>query len=395
MKIKSLSAAIATALVLSTGTVSAGEGSSLDVGRLAISGYGDVTLISQDNLKDANGNNVQNNVQARFIPIFLFQMSEKIHIESELEISTTPEGETEVVLEYLNMHYFLNDNTILTAGKFLLPFGQFGANLHPSWINKGASNPGIYGGHGGNGSLGGVTGIMGDTGVNVSNTWSLGDAGKVFTDFYVVSGPRQEAGDHGGGVDMDVKKGDNNASFAYGGRVAYAFLPQWEIGVSYYTGDYSDDGDLNYNAYNIDFNWIGSFASVRGEIFGSTAETEGEDEPVPPEEHGEDWIKDFDKEGWYIQGTWQARQLGKAWLNPIELVVRYSDSSSDFDGSISPDFEEDAGRMGSRMYYGVNYWLEPSAVLKFGAESTSIDNEGGGLGELVDDRIFLQLAFGF
>ena len=217
MKIKSLSAAIATALVLSTGTVSAGEGSSLDVGRLAISGYGDVGLTFQDNIKDADGNDVQNNVQARFIPIFLFQMSEKIHIESELEFSTTAEGETEVVLEYLNMHYFLNDNTILTAGKFLLPFGQFGANIHPSWINKAASNPGIYGGHGGNGSLNGVTSIMGDTGVNVSNTWSLGDAGKVFTDFYVVSGPRQEAGDHGGGVDMDVKKGDNNDSFAYGG----------------------------------------------------------------------------------------------------------------------------------------------------------------------------------
>jgi hypothetical protein len=386
MKIKSLSAAIATALVLSTSTVSAGEGSSLDVGRLAIAGYGDVGLTSQDNMKDADGNDIQNNVQARFIPIFLFQMSEKIHIESEVEFSTTADGETEVVLEYLNMHYFLNDNTIITAGKFLLPFGLFSANIHPSWINKAASNPGIYGGHGGNGSLNGVTGIMGDTGVNISNTWSLGAAGKLFTDFYVVSGPRQEAGEHGGGVDMGVKKGDNNDSFAYGGRVAYAFLPQWEIGVSYYTGDYSNDGDLGYDAYNVDFNWIGSFASVRGEIFGSTAATEGEIEVNG--EHQE-FLKDFDKNGWYIQGTWQARQLGKAWLNPIEFVLRYSDTSSDFDGSVVEEFAEDFGKMGSRVYYGVNYWLEPSAVLKFGAESTSLDDGDS------DDRLFLQLAFGF
>ena len=384
-----LQSAVTAALSMSMmTTVNAQEGSALDIGRLAIAGYGDVTYINQPNMKDAEGNDIQNNVAARFVPIFLFQMSEKIHIESELEFSTTEEGETETTLEYINMHYFLNDNTIITAGKFLLPFGQFGANLHPSWINKAASNPGIYGGHGGNGSLGGVTGVMGDTGINIANTWNLGDAGRIFTDFYTVSGPRQEEG-HGGGVDMDVKKGDNNDTAAFGGRVAYAFLPEWEIGVSYYTGKYSNDGDLGYDAYTVDFNWIGSYASVRGEIFGSTAETEGEDAPVAVGEEGEEWVKDLDKNGWYIQGTWQARQLGKAWLNPVEFVLRYSDTSSDFDGSIAQDFDEDFGRTGSRVYYGVNYWLEPSTVLKLGAESTSLDDGDS------DDRVFLQLAFGF
>lgn len=394
MKQVPLYSAVAAAVLLSSmTTVNAQEDSALDIGRLAIAGYGDVTYINQPNMKDEEGNDIQNNVVARFVPIFLFQMSEKIHIEAELEFSTNEEGETETELEYANMHYFFNDNTIITAGKFLLPFGQFGANLHPSWINKAASNPGLYGGHGGNGSLGGITSILGDTGINIANTWSMGDAGRIFTDFYAVSGPRQEEGDHGGGVEMEAKKGDNNDTMAFGGRVAYAFLPEWEIGFSYYSGDYSNDGDLNYSAYNIDFNWIGSYSSVRGEIFGSTAETEGETEAEV--EHGEEWVKDFDKSGWYIQGTWQARQLGKAWLNPIELVVRYSDIESDFDGSIGHDFEEDAGKMGSRIYYGVNYWLEPSAVLKLGAESTSIDNEGAGHGGIIDDRVFLQLAFGF
>lgn len=395
MKKVLLQSAVAAAISMSLmTTATAQENSALDIGRLAIAGYGDVTYISQPDMKDEEGNDIQNNVVARFVPIFLFQLSEKIHIEAELEFATTEEGETETVLEYANMHYFFNDNTIITAGKFLLPFGLFGANIHPSWINKAASNPGIYGGHGGNGSLVGVSNIFNDTGVNVANTWELGDAGKIFTDFYAVSGPRQEAGDHGGGVDMDVKKGDNNDSMAYGGRIAYAFLPEWEIGVSYYSGDYSDDGDLNYNAYNIDFNWIGSYASIRGEIFGSTAETEGEDEGEE-EGHGEEWVKDFDKSGWYIQGTWQARQLGKDWLNPVEFVLRYSNIESDFDGSIAHEFEEDAGRTGSRVYYGVNYWLEPSAVLKLGAESTSIDNEEASHTSVPDDRIFLQLAFGF
>lgn len=395
MKKVLLQSAVAAAISMSLmTTATAQESSALDIGRLALAGYGDVTYAYQPDMKDEEGNDIQNNVVARFVPIFLFQLSEKIHIEAELEFSTNAEGETETELEYANMHYFFNDNTIITAGKFLLPFGQFGANLHPSWINKAVSNPGIYGGHGGNGSLGGVTSIMNDTGINVANTWVLGDAGRIFTDFYAVSGPRQEEGDHGGGVEIESKKGDNNDSMAFGGRIAYAFLPEWEIGMSYYSGAYSDDGDLNYSAYNIDFNWVGSYSSVRGEIFGSTAETEGEEEGEE-EGHGEEWVKDFDKRGWYIQGTWQARQLGKSWLNPVEFVVRYSDIESDFDGSIEHDFEEDGGKTGSRIYYGVNYWLEPSAVLKLGAESTSIENEEASHTSVPDDRIFLQLAFGF
>ena len=154
MKKVLLQSAVAAAISMSLmTTATAQESSALDIGRLALAGYGDVSYAYQPNMKDEEGNDIQNNVVARFVPIFLFQLSEKIHIEAELEFSTNAEGETETELEYANMHYFFNDNTIITAGKFLLPFGQFGANIHPSWINKAASNPGIYGGHGGNGII--------------------------------------------------------------------------------------------------------------------------------------------------------------------------------------------------------------------------------------------------
>ena len=117
MKKVLLQSAVTAALSMSLmTTVNAQENSSLDIGRLAIAGYGDVTYISQGNMKDEEGNDIQNNVVARFVPIFLFQLSEKIHIEAEIEFSTNEEGETETELEYANMHYFLNDNTIITAG---------------------------------------------------------------------------------------------------------------------------------------------------------------------------------------------------------------------------------------------------------------------------------------
>jgi len=378
MKIKTLSAAVASALLLTTAlttapTIYAQESSGLDIGRFAIAGYGDVTYADSDNMN--------NNVVSRFVPIFLFQLSEKIHIESELEFSIDENGETVVEMEYADLHYFLNDNTVVTAGKFLLPFGQFGPNLHPSWINKLPAVPGLYG-HGGNGSITPLIPVLNDTGLNVRNTWNLGDAGKLFTDFYVVSGPRQEGaghggeaapadGDHGEGgiefpdVEFEAKKGDNNDTMAFGGRIAYAFLPQWEVGFSYYNGAYSDDGDLDYTMTNLDVNWTGTFASVRGEIINTTRQGEND----------EGGVQNFDRNGWYVQGAWQARQLGQALLNPVEVVIRHS-SISKFEG-------------GDRTTLGLNYWLEPSAVLKVAYEDTSLDNG------LDDNRVFMQLAFGF
>ena len=60
---------------------------------------------------------------ARFVPIFLFSLNDKMHVEAETEISLNEAGETEVELEYADIHYFLTDTTTVTAGKFLLPFG--------------------------------------------------------------------------------------------------------------------------------------------------------------------------------------------------------------------------------------------------------------------------------
>ena len=70
------------------------QSSVLDISHLAITGYGDVSYTSRPNMNDDKSNDIQNNVVARFIPIFLFQMSEKIHIEAEFEFITN--GETEL-----------------------------------------------------------------------------------------------------------------------------------------------------------------------------------------------------------------------------------------------------------------------------------------------------------
>lgn len=373
MKTNSAAKAVALAIVTGYGftAINAQENSELDIGRFVIAGYGDVTYVDQDD--------VNSNVESRFVPIFLFQLSEKIHIESELEFSVDEDGETEVEMEYADLHYFLNDNTTITAGKFLLPFGQFGPNLHPSWINKLPTGPALYG-HGGNGSVTPLLPVLSDTGINIRNSFNVAN-GKLFTDFYWVSGPREEEeGGHGdeepveddghgeleAAVEFEYAKGDNNDDKAFGGRVAYAFLPSWEVGYSFYQGAYDHDGDLDFNASAIDFNWIGSYSSIRGEWIKTTTEFIHEDD-------GD--FDEFDRNGWYIQYSWQMRQMGKAAFNPFELVIRRSEITEVLEAE--------------RWTFGVNYWLESSAALKFAYEETELEDGDS------DDRLIAQIAFGF
>jgi hypothetical protein len=364
MKMKTLSAAIASTLLLSTApTLYAQEGSGLDVGRFTITGAMDATYISTDRMNT--------NLMTRFAPIFLFQMNEKIHVESQLEIGLDQDGNTVTEMEYADVHYFLNDNTTISIGKFLLPFGAFSQNIHPSWVNKLPTMPGIYG-HGSTNIMRPLISVIADTGVNVSNVFNVG-TGKIFTDFYVISGPREETIGEGTGIDgpgpevaFEVKKGDNNGKAAFGGRIAYAFLPDIEVGYSYYSGAYNADGSLNYKMTNFDFNWVGSFGGVRGEYM--TTSTDGIIE-------ADDSIHTFDRNGWYLQGNWQARQLGVDWLNPVELVLRHSRITKIEGGDITT--------------VGFDYWVGASAVLKLAFEDTKLDAGN------TDQRLFAQIALGF
>lgn len=364
MNIKTLSAAVASALLLTTAPASfADDSSSLDIGRFLITGAMDTTYISSDRMNS--------NLVTRFAPIFLFQMNEKIHVESQLEIGLDQNGNTVTEMEYADVHYFLNNNTTVSIGKFLLPFGAFSQNIHPSWVNKLPTMPGIYG-HESTNIMRPLISVIADTGVNVSNVFHVG-SGKIFTDFYVISGPREEtvgAGTpiNGAGpeVAFEVKKGDNNGKAAYGGRVAYAFLPEWEVGYSYYTGAYNANGNLNYTMTDFDFNWVAAYGGIRGEYMTTT--TEGLIQ-------ADNSIHNFDRNGWYVQGVWQARQLGIDILNPVELVLRHSKISKIEGGTITT--------------VGVDYWVESSAVVKVAFENTKLDDGN------TDQRLFLQLALGF
>jgi hypothetical protein len=346
--------------------VSAQDDGPLPQGRFVMGGYGDVTYADTE---QGNGS-----FNSRFVPIFLFQLNDKLHVEAELEFSVDEFGAVETELEYADIHYFLGDATTLTAGKFLLPFGQFGPNLHPSWINKLPTMPGIYGGHGGNGIMTPLMPILNDMGVSVQHTIQLKGGSRLFFDFYAVNGPSEELMEEDPNapeplfpeVELEAKSVDNNTNKAFGGRIAWAALPSLEIGISYFKGPYDDAGDLDYTAQGFDLSWNGTFSSVKAEWI--KTEADFQDMPTDP-------IETASRDGYYVQYAWSMRQLQKPALNPVELVARYSKIN---------DIEA-----GERWTLGLNYWMSPSTVTKLAYEDTQLDDG------TEDTRVFAQLSYGF
>ncbi|AIY66413.1 porin [Pseudoalteromonas piratica] len=382
--LKLLPIAIATAVV--SGQLLANE--QQENSRFAIAGYGDVKY-EDSKVMDSSA------FSARFIPIFLFSLSDKIHIEAETEISIDEQGETEVELEYADIHYFLSDTTTFTAGKFLLPFGQYGPYQHPSWINRSVFSPGIYGGIGGHGGyqpMQGLLPVMSDIGVGIQHIIPLGKNQKILFDLYMTNGLAAEAphDDEEEGHDeesilegneevdehtlelpelaFEARSGDNNSDKALGGRIAYAFLPGVEVGASYYTAKYDDDQQLGFTATGFDINWIGNHYIVRGEYIRTEADAFEEDE------HEENKVITFDRNGWYLQATFMAGKMFSV-LQGTDFVVEYAETNKINEAE--------------RWAYGINYWLDSRAVIKATYEDTTVhDGED-------DKRFAIQYSYGF
>lgn len=389
-KNKLSTATLAFSTMLSSMAGFAGESNSPD-SRFVFAGYGDVKYEDVDN----RNNSV---FSARFVPIFLFSLNDKMHVEAETEISLNDGGETETELEYADIHYFLTDTTTVTAGKFLLPFGQFSANWHPSWINRSIWTPGVYGAHGSTQAMEPLLPVLSDVGVAVQKIFLVGDA-KVFVDLFVTNGPSAEAaheeeeldeGEHDDivqrfaratpedeedhneeapfpEVEFEAKGSDNNDDKAFGGRIAVAFLPTLELGTSFYRGAYDEEGELDITANGFDVNVITDHFLLRGEYIKTTTEAF---EPEEDELH----LEEFDRNGWFVQGTFF---VGHAFpsLGNTELVIERAETNKYAEAT--------------RWMVGANYWLDPRSVIKVGYEDTELANAQN------DKRFAVQFSYGF
>ncbi|TFG65631.1 MAG: hypothetical protein E4H28_03775, partial [Gemmatimonadales bacterium] len=92
----------------------------------------------------------------------------------------------EIALEYGYLTYTGFENVRITGGKFIVPFGRFNKDLHPTWINKMADSP--------LGFRNIMPGTYSDTGLWLSGGFPLGDAATISMDAFVVNGLMGEDG---------------------------------------------------------------------------------------------------------------------------------------------------------------------------------------------------------
>ena len=309
-----------------------------------------------------------------FSPIFHFQYRDLVMLESELEVELSPEGETEVNLEYLTVDFFPTDNVAIVAGRFLSPVGQFRQNLHPSWINRLPSAPPGFGHDG--------AAPVSETGLQARGGVDLG-AGKLNYAVYIGNGPELNAVDEDGeveleGIEAEGFGADRDGNKVVGGRLGFIPRVGLEIGLSAATGkaavtalvdeaagtrmDVDADPAHDYDVLGADFAWQWNNAELRGEYVQSKIGSN----PASIAVDGATWST------WYLQGAY--RFAPTRW----EGVLRYGDFDSPHPtGS------------GTQWAIGANYRFAANIVAKLAWEA----NDGGVQGG--QDRILVQLAYGF
>ena len=317
-------------------------------------------------------------VGGQFSPIFLVSYKDLLIAESELEISTTSDGETDMQLEFGNLSLNVADWLTITAGKFLSPIGDFQQHLHPTWINKLPDRPAGFVEDGGDEHLSEV-GVMARGAVPVGST-------VVDYAVFVGNGPRlAESLDEG--VKLEGFSGDNNGNKAVGGRIGIRPLPYLSVGVSAMTASISGNEGIggsvtsgNYHLEDVDFAFTRKNWDVRGEYIRSHLDsllTAVDSTSAPAMIPASNW------HNWYLQAAYRLAGVSdNKILSHVEPVIRYSQLHiSGFD--LFRDGEED------RWTLGLDYWFSSSLVAKTAYENRNYLNEPN------EDVFRMQLAFGF
>jgi len=324
-----------------------------------------------------------------FAPIFLFQLSDRLMFESEMEFGFE-DGTLETGLEYANIMYVMNDYMTVRAGKFLLPFGTFMERLHPAWINKLSTVP-----------LGfGHDGITPSSGVGVELRGAFALQGSKFNyALYSTNGPKLKNGsiepDEAGMLNFN-NVDDNNNGKSFGGRVGY--LPftdsSTEIGFSWLNSKVGEreseyeDVSAKLIAYDFTFvkkiNPLGGVIDIRAQYNQSLVDDANYFEP---DGLGglEEYTFNNKSDSFYAQLSYKPTTSSSNFIKNLEFVGRYSELNT-------PEGAEWESNV-KQTTFGLNYWLSWRSAIKINYQTTT--GTGGHGGSAIDQNEFsIHWAFG-
>ncbi len=318
-------------------------------------------------------------VGGSFNPIFLWQQSDRLLFEGELEIGFEG-GQTTVGLEYANISYILNKAVILRVGRFLLPFGIFGDRLHPRWINRLPSNPLGF-------SHDAQVGPTTDMGVELRGGLPMG-SGKINYSLYIVNGPTLNEGmaEPGEGGQLHYTNyNDNNKNKAIGGR--FGILPlsdsSVEIGFSGQRGKVGDSeseyADVTATMLAVDFSMVKNITALSSvldvkaqwnQVSVSDAYYISPTDPTGTTEY----TFENKSNAWFVRGALKPAFVENPVLKNIEFTGRYSRMTLPEGAAWETDQ--------TQITFGFNYWLDWRTVIKFAYQinDTAADADHGEAG---------------
>lgn len=336
----------------------ASEARVVPTNQFIISGYGTIGYAYRPQGEKLN------EFTSNFNPIFLFQFQDRILFEAEFEFELE-EGVTETGLEYAQFDYIVNDHLTLVGGKFLVPFGVFGERIHPTWINKFATAPPIFGHHVSEFGSEPLLPIISDIGVMARGMLRPGPF-HVALNGYATQGAAAEPGDEEvPELEFPASSSDNNTGKLLGGRLDVALPPWAEVNFSYFNGDYDENDVLDFTGWNV----AAEFRRMNFELRGEYVQTRQEIEQVT----GFPVVR---RDGFYGQLSYR--------FDRWEPVVRWTQVfDTKLDGKVTDEGAWQAG-------FGLDYWLSPAIAFMVAFE---LNRESGT--EVDNDRIIAHIAYGF
>ncbi len=322
-------------------------------------------------------------------PIFLWE-TDRILVESELEITATGSHGAELALPYLSLNYDLTSGLRGQVGKLLLPFGIFGPRLHPSWINKLPTAP---------------MGFSHDDLVPMSDLGAALRGIIPFENFrfgysvYLTNGPQIATDTMEVGM-LRFGMEDNNTNKALGGRLELVYLSQetLEIGLSGMLGEAGEDA-LNSMAIlgAVDFSYQRPSTLLHGMI---DLKSQANWIQVDRKDYGIG--TPFQNQSWNYVGQLAYRPAftNLQWIRNLEAVGRFAQLQ------YAPDAPWN--KEGTEWALGLNYWLTWNSLIKVawikgsedhgmpGMNGMSVQNgaSSAASGEHRDGKLVVQMAIG-
>lgn len=269
-----------------------------------------------------------------------------------VEVEYEHAGES-ISLEYGYLGYTGFDDLRIMAGKFILPFGRFNKDVHPTPINKTPFRP-----HGFSNVL---PQTYNDVGVWLSGARAINDESRFVFDVFAVNGLLGEEGQDIRSLrdnDREIANFGRDDDKAVGGRLGLEFpFRGFDLGASIYSGKYAESvggESLRLDLFGFDASYRRDALSLRGEIV-----------------HANQSVTDDDlrKTGGYVEAAYRV-------TTRVEPVLRFS--ARDMPGQVG-DLR--------RLAPGVSFQISPAGIVRL-AYAFNMERDGF---ETDDDQLAAQL----